>query len=85
MDLGQRPGSDCDLTSQQFLVSPVQPVPLQARKPLDPEDSVELINLMLVANRQQTVGFLDLLGTVEILIIYADAGMAFDVLRDTGH
>lgn len=54
--------------AQQFLIPLDQPVPPQARELLKPEDSVQLINLVLVADRQQAIGLLDPLDAVQILI-----------------
>src|ERR1700689_2063114 len=70
---------------RHFFKSLDQPLALEAGQALDPEQSVQLIDLMLVADRAQAVGFLDLSVAVEVVIADADARMTPDLVVDTGH
>jgi hypothetical protein len=47
---------------------------------LKPEYTVELIDLMLMANGKQAIGLLYLLGALQVTIAHADMGMALDLL-----
>lgn len=67
-----------------FGVSLDQAIAFQPRKPLDPEDPVELVDLVLVANREKPFGLFELLGAVEIPIDDADLRVTLDFLRHAG-
>src|SRR6202790_3633804 len=62
-----------------------QPLALEAGQPLDPEQAVQLIDLMLVADRAQTFRFFGLQVAVDVVIADPDARMTRYVVVDTGH
>src|ERR1700758_1851085 len=62
-----------------------QPLALEAGQSLDPEQAVQLIDLMLVADRAQTLRFLGLHVAVDVLIADPDARMTAYFVVDTGH
>src|SRR3954447_3056148 len=66
-------------TSRQLLEALDQPIALEAGQSLDPEQAVELIDLVLVANRAQALRFLGLNVAVDILIADPHARMPLDV------
>src|SRR5260221_2282514 len=72
-----RPGSSPERGRAPALLEPPdQTVALQAGQPVDPEDPVELIDLVLQADGEQAVGRLDLRRAVQVLIFDAHAGRA---------
>src|SRR5260370_42591922 len=70
---------------QHFLEALDQSLALEAGQPLDPEQAVQLIDLMLVADRAQTLRFLGLQGAVDVVITDPDARMTPYVVIDPGH
>src|ERR1700676_536913 len=70
---------------RQLLEALDQPLALEAAQALDPEQAVELIDLMLMAHGAQTVGFLGLRMAVDVVIADPDARMTLDVVIDAGH
>jgi hypothetical protein len=70
----------------RHLLKPLdQPLALEAGQPLDPEQAVELIDLMLVTNRAQAVGFLGLKIAVDVPIADPHPRVTPDVVVDAGH
>src|SRR6266849_140465 len=72
-------------TPRYFLEAPDQSLTLETGQPLDPEQAVQLIDLMLVADSAQARRFLGLHVAVDVVIADPDARMAPDVVVDTGH
>jgi hypothetical protein len=70
---------------RHFLEALDQPLAFEAGQPLDPEQAVQLIDLMLVADCAQTRRFLGLLVAVDVLIADPDARVTADFVVDTGH
>src|SRR5450432_595644 len=69
----------------RHLLEPLdQPFALQARQALQPEHAVELIDLVLVAHRAQTLGLFGLGVAAEVLIVDVDARVTLDVVVDAG-
>jgi len=71
-------------TPRYFLEAPDQPLTLETGQPLDPEQAVQLIDLMLVADRAQARRFLGLHVAVDVVIADPDARMTPYVVVDTG-
>jgi len=57
-------------TPRYFLEAPDQPLTLETGQPLDPEQAVQLIDLMLVADRAQALRFLGVKIAVDVLTLY---------------
>src|SRR5260370_25651927 len=70
---------------RHLLKSLDQPLALQAGQSLKPEQSVQLIDLMLVANGAQTRRFLALRVAGDVVIADPDSRMTPDVRIDPGH
>jgi hypothetical protein len=60
---------------RHLLKSLDQPLALQPGQPLDPEQAIQLIDLMLVTNRAQAVGFFGLRMAVDVAIVDPDVRM----------
>src|SRR6266404_9552819 len=74
------------ISTPRHLLKPLdQPLALEAGEPLDPEQAVELIDLVLVADRAQTLRFLGLQVTVEVLIADPDPRVTTDLVIDPRH
>src|SRR5438128_1413339 len=70
----------------RHLLKPLdQPLALEPRKPVDPEQAVELVDLVLVADGAQAVRLFGLPIAVDILIADPDARMTLDLVGDAGH
>jgi hypothetical protein len=63
------------LAPGQFLKPLDQPLPLETGQPLDPKHSVELIDLMLVADRTKALRFLGLRIALDIVVADPDPRM----------
>ena len=74
-----------DSAPRHFLKPLDQPLAPEAGQPRDPEQAVELIDLMLVADGAQALRFLGLDVAVDIAIGDPDARMTRDVVVDAGH
>src|SRR6266436_1072663 len=72
-------------TPRHFLEAPDQPLTLEAGQPLDPEQAVQLIDLMLVADRAQTRRFLGLRVAVDVVIADPDPRMTRELVVDARH
>ena len=70
---------------RKFLETLDQPLPLQPGQPLQPEHTIELIDLMLMADRAQTVRLFGRDMALEIGIADADAGVTPDLVVNPGH
>src|ERR1700738_1245039 len=70
-------------TPRHLFKSLDQPLALEAGQPLDPEQAVQLIDLMLVTDGAQTLRFLALQVAVDVVIADPDAGMTLDVVVNT--
>ena len=67
----------------RHLLKPLdQPLALEAGQSLNPEQAVELVDLMLVADRAQSLGILGVQIAVEVAIADADVGVTPDVVED---
>src|SRR5436190_20674624 len=74
------------ISTPRHLFKPLdQPLALEAGQPLDPEQAVELIDLVLVADRAQPVCFLGLQVAVDVLIADPDPRMTTYLVIDPGH
>lgn len=62
-----------------------EPLALEAGQPLDPEQAVQLIDLMLMADRAQPLRLLGMGATVDIPIADPDTRMTLNVIIDAGH
>src|SRR4051812_5255414 len=62
-----------------------QPLAFEAGQPLDPEQAIELIDLVLVADRAQASGFLGVRMAIDVVIADPDARMAPDLVMDPRH
>src|SRR6202040_4256264 len=60
-------------------------ISLQPGEPIDPEDPIELIDLVLETYGEQTFGLFDLFHTAQILVVHPHTGMAFDLFRYAPH
>src|ERR1700761_1812470 len=76
----------CRISAPRYLLEPLdQALALEAGEAGDPEQAVELIDLVLVADGAQAVGLLGVHLAVDILIADPDAGVAHDLVVDPGH
>src|SRR6185503_4388199 len=72
-------------TPRHLLKSLDQPLALEAGQSLNPEQAVQLVDLVLVADRAQPLRFLGLYLAVDVVIADPDARMTPDVVVDAGH
>src|SRR5712691_1143540 len=70
---------------QHFLEALEQPLALEAGQSLDPEHAVQLIDLVLVADRAQSFGIFGQYVAVDVLIADPDARITRYLVVDTGH
>src|ERR1700730_18018948 len=78
--------AESTISPPRHLLKPLdQPLALEAGQPLDPEQAVQLIDLMLVADSAQALGFFGLRIVVDVAIADPDARMTLDVVIDAGH
>src|SRR5689334_5648028 len=74
------------ISTSQHLFKPLdQPLALEAGEPLDPEQAVELVDLVLVADCAQTIRFLGLPVAVDVLIADPDPRVTADLVTDSWH
>src|SRR6202047_5438776 len=69
------------LRALRFIETFDDTISLQPGEPIGPKDPIELIDLVLETNGEQTIGLLDLFHTAQLLIAYPHTGMAFDLFR----
>src|SRR6266851_1158044 len=70
---------------RHFLEALDQSLALEAGQPLDPEHAVQLIDLVLVADRAQSFGIFGQYVAVDVLIADPDARITRYLVVDTGH
>src|ERR1700721_2345278 len=70
---------------RQFLETLDQPLAFEAGQPLDPEQALQLINLMLVADSAQTLRFLGLHVAVDVPVADPNRRVTAEFVVDTGH
>src|SRR6185503_212340 len=86
LNAGVVPGRSVSTSTPRHLFKTLdQPLALEAGEPLDPEQAVELIDLVLVADRAQTVRFLGLPVAVDVLMADPDPRVTADLVIDPWH
>src|SRR3954468_13878228 len=70
---------------RQLLEALDQPLALEAGQPLDPEQAVQLFDLVLVADRAESLRVFRLRIAIDIVIADADTRVAPDLIVDSGH